>query len=99
MKLFEIVYVFNPQFESIFFPQFSYFVDIKFNKYKYWVSARKLVHLPFHHLKFDPGSGKNIPIWNRLFRIEQDEKWKQLILQRAITNLLTKLAILSSNFD
>ena len=97
LQLFDVIYVFNPLFESKFFPQFANFIDITFNKYKYWVTARKLVHLPFHHLEFDPGSGKNVPIWNRLYSIERDKEWKQLILQRAITNLLTKLAILSSN--
>ena len=97
ISFFDIVYVFNSNFEKIFFPEFDKFVDIRFKKYQYWASARKLVHLPYFHLTFDPGSGKNVPIWLKLYQIECDVKWQNLVFQRTITNLLTKLAILSSN--
>ena len=97
LQFFDTIYVFNAHFESIFFPQITKFVDMKFNKYQYWVTARKLVHLPHYHLELDPGSGKNVPIWNRLYSIEDNPIWMMLILQRTLVNILTKLAILSSN--
>lgn len=92
-----IIYVFSPSFITTFFPHIRNLVDIKFNKYKYFVTSRKLVHLPYHHLEYDPGSGKNVPIWFALTKTEPDKKWFQLILQRTVVNIVTKIAILSSN--
>ena len=97
MNSFKLVYVFNYNFSKLFFHETKNFVDIKFGKYRYWAAARKIVHLPFFHLQFDPGKGKNIPIWNKLYLLEKENLWKSLILQRTITNILTKLAILASN--
>ena len=94
---FDVVYVFHADFESKFFPDIKKFVDIRFKKYQFWASARRLVHLPFHHLEFDPGSGKNIPIWNKLFLLDNNELFMDLILKRTPTNILTKLAIIASN--
>lgn len=94
---FKIIYVFNINFEKNFFPEINDFVDIKFTKYNKFAAARKIVHLPYHHLEFDPGNGKNVPIWSKLSQIEENVTWKTLILNRTITNILTKLAILSSN--
>ena len=97
LQSFEVIYVLNAEFMRIFLPQFTKYIDMRFEKYQKWVSTRKLVHLPRFHLEIDPGSGKNIPIWNKLYRIDRDEKWKTLVLQRTITNLMSKVAILSSN--
>ena len=97
LQSFEVIYVLNAEFMRIFLPQFTNYIDMRFEKYQKWVSTRKLVHLPHFHLEIDPGSGKNIPIWNKLYWIDRDEKWKTLVLQRTITNLTSKVAILSSN--
>ena len=97
LSRFDIVYVFNYNFEKIFFPKIKKFVDIKFDKYSKWASARKIVHLPYYHLEFDPGNGKNVPVWSKFYQIEKDELWNSLILQRSITNIITKLAILACN--
>jgi hypothetical protein len=97
LEFYEVVYVFNSSFENKFFPTITKFVDITFNKYQYWASTRKLVHLPHFHLDYDPGSGKNVPIWNKLYLIEANDSWKDLIFRRTIVNILTKVAILSSN--
>ncbi len=96
-QFFESIYVFNNSFEKIFFPECTKFIDIKFNKYKYWTTARQIVHLPFYHIEFDPGSGKNVPIWYSFYFQSQDETWKKLLLMRTVVNILTKLAILSTN--
>ena len=93
---FDIVYVFNINFESIFFPEFKKFVDLKFNKYHFWATARKIVHLPYYHLEFDPGSGKNVPIWYKLLLLEPEDRWRDLLVRRAIVNVLTKVSILAS---
>ncbi len=97
LESYDIIYVFSPSFVKIFFPHGKNLIDIKFNKYKYFVTSRKLVHLPYYHLEYDPGCGKNVPIWFNLSKKYPDQKWRQLIFQRIIVNVLTKIAILSSN--
>ena len=94
---FDVVYVFNAEFENKFFPDIKKFVDVRFQRYQFWASARRLVHLPYFHLEFDPGSGKNVPIWNKIFLNEKNKTYFELILQRTTTNILTKLAIFASN--